>query len=146
MVKKTTYAVKGQVIEKFGFFSLLKGIIFAYLITIPFFIFFALVLTYTNFPEKYIVLAVMATTIGSILFASLVLAKNVKNKAWFNGILIGFIYMVLLYLASSIVFKDFSLDRYILTMVLIGVLSGAIGGILGAGFETKAKPRKWKRK
>jgi putative membrane protein (TIGR04086 family) len=146
MVKRTTHAVKSRVIENFGFFSLLKGTVYAYVITIPFFIFFALILTYMDFPEKYIVLAVMITTIGSILFASRMLARSIKKKAWFNGGLIGFFYMLLLYLVSSIVFKDFSLDRYVLIMVLIGVLAGAIGGILGAGFEKKTKPRKWKRK
>lgn len=146
MVKKATHAVKSRVIENFGFFPLLKGIVYAYLTAIPFFIFFAWILTYTDFPEKYIVIAVMVTTIGSILLASCMLAKSIKKKAWFNGSLIGFFYMLLLYLVSSIVFKDFSLNRYVLLMVLIGVLAGAIGGILGAGFEKKAKPRKWKRK
>ncbi len=124
----------------------MKGVIYAYIITIPFLIAFALILTYTDFPEKYIAPAVIITTIGSILFTSLTSAKNIKTKAWLNGSLIGFFYMLILYFVSSIVFKNFSLDKYVLTMVLIGVLSGAIGGILGVSFGKKTRLRKWKRK
>ena len=48
---------------------------------------------------------------------------------------IGLIYIFILYLLSSIIFKNFNVDRYVITMGIIGILTGAIGGILGINFK-----------
>ncbi|NSW89997.1 MAG: TIGR04086 family membrane protein [Firmicutes bacterium] len=146
MVRQTSQNVKSPNVKNLSLFALLKGVIFAYIITIPFFIAFALILTYTNFPEKYISSAVMVTTIASILFAGSASAKSLKSRGWLNGGFVGLFYMLILYFLSSFVFRNFLVDRYVLTMVLIGVLAGAIGGILGVNFGTRSKSRKWKRK
>jgi len=121
-----------------------KGVINAYIMTIPVFVIFALILSYTDFPIKYIPLAVLVSTVASLIYAGLKSARTTKEKGWINGCIIGFVYILLLYLLSSIVYKDFSVDRYILTMAFIAVLSGAIGGILGV--NTGAGGKKGTRK
>lgn len=126
-------------------FAILKGTIFGYGAIIPFFITFALILTYTKFPEKYISLAVMITSIISIMYAGSVSAKGFDSKGWLQGGFTGLFYMLILYLASSVIFKKYTLDRTVLTNGLIGILSGITGGIIGTNTKSK-KRRKIKQK
>ncbi len=139
MVRQISQNLKAPARQNSIFIALMKGIIYGYVITVPIFIAFALVLTYTKFPEKYISLVVLVTTIVSVVFAGSTSAKGSKDKGWLLGSVVGLLYMLILYFLSSIVFKNFSIDRYILTNSLIGILSGAIGGIIG--LSTKSKPR-----
>lgn len=139
MIRQTSQSLNTPTSKNSKFIALFKGVIYGYIITIPIFIFFALILTYTKFPEKYISLVVIFTTIISAIFAGSASAKDLKSKGWLYGSIVGLLYMFILYLISGIVYKNFSLDRYILTNVLIGILSGAIGGIIG--MNTKLKPR-----
>lgn len=117
--------------------SILKGIGIAYLITLPLFLIFALVLCATSFPEKFITPAVVITTIISLLAAGSVATRNLKSRGWLNGAIVGFLYMLILYIIGSIVCKNFRLTGYVWTMLLIGILTGAIGGILGINLHTK---------
>lgn len=117
-----------------------RGIVISYLVTIPTFIVFSLILTYTDFPEKLISPAVVITTVISIFTAGSSVTRSVKSRGWLNGGVVGLIYMIVLYFFSSLVLGSFGIDRYALTMILIGVLTGAIGGIVGVNMKT-GRPR-----
>ena len=126
-----TPGLKKQLDEHVNFLRVMKGLIISFLITLPCFLGFALFLTYTDFPEKYIFIAVLITTIVSVLTASAYSTKNVKSKGWINGCAVGVLYVAVLYLASSIVFMNFAVDVQVLLTVIIGAIVGCLGGIFG---------------
>lgn len=129
---------KEQTSGNITIFSVFKGLVVAYLISIPAFVLFALILVNTDFPDKYKTIAVIITTIVSILAAGMTATKGTKSRGWANGSIVGLIYMLVLYILSSIVYNNFSVDRYVITMTVIGVLTGAIGGIAGINLKTGA--------
>lgn len=118
---------------------LLKGLLASYIVTIPAFLLFALILANLDFPQRLITPVVVVITVISVLTAGAVSTRGVRSKGWLNGSIVGLVYMVILYLFSSIVYKNFALDRNVLTMAVIGVLSGAIGGIVS--INTKKNPK-----
>lgn len=138
MIKQKSQVGSSNATEGMTLKTLFKGILLSYIITIPVFIIFSVILTYIDFPEKLINPVVLVTTIFSILIAGISVTKNAKDKGWLNGGFVGFVYMFLLYLFSSIVFKNFKIDRYVTTMIIIGVLTGCIGGILGINMRSAA--------
>lgn len=111
--------------------AILKGLIVSYIITIPAFFIFVLILSRIDSCADLISPVVLITTIISVLAAGTVSAKALKSKGWINGALVGLCYMVVLYFLGSIIYMNFSITRYVMTMFLIGILSGAVGGILG---------------
>ncbi|MDP4180242.1 MAG: TIGR04086 family membrane protein [Bacillota bacterium] len=141
MGKINRQSLKETYNEHITLFSIIKGLVISFLITVPFFALLAFVLTYTRFPEKYISSSVIITTVISILIAGSTATRKVRNKGWLNGAAVGLIYMMTLYLLSSLVFKDFSVTRHTFTMLLIGVLSGSIGGILGINLRQSGRGR-----
>ncbi|MDF2984585.1 MAG: putative rane protein family/integral rane protein family [Eubacterium sp.] len=126
-----TSGLKKQLDEHVNFIRVLKGLIISFLITLPCFLGFALFLTYTDFPEKHTFIAVLITTVISVLTASAYSTKNVRSKGWMNGCAVGVLYVAILYLASSIIFMNFAVNVQVLLTVVIGAIVGCLGGIFG---------------
>lgn len=130
MAAQTT-GLKKSLNEHVNLIRVIKGLILSFLITLPCFLAFALFLTYTDFPEKYTFIAVLITTVISVLTASAYSTKNVKSKGWMNGCFVGILYVAILYLASSIVFMNFAIDMQVFLTAVIGAIVGCLGGIFG---------------
>ena len=126
-----TPGLKKSLDEHVNLMRVVKGLILSLLITLPCFLAFALFLTYSDFPEKYTYIAVLITTIISVLAASAYSTKNVKSKGWINGCFVGLLYVAILYLASSLVFMNFAVDVQVLLTFIIGAIVGCLGGIFG---------------
>ena len=139
MLKKSNQLSKPAVNESMSLVAVLKGILVGYIITIPAFMLFALILANTDFPQKLITPAVVITTIISVLTAGAISTRGLKNRGWLNGSIVGFIYMLILYLLSSLIYRNFAIDKYVITMTVIGILTGAIGGIIGINIKNGTK-------
>lgn len=140
-MKQPSQSIKEGISERLNLAAIFKGILVSYMITFPIFAVFAYALTYTSFPEKFVSPLVVFGTILSIMTAGAVATRKMKSKGWLNGGVVGLIYMLILYLFSSIVFKNFSIDRYVAVLMIIGLLTGCIGGIIGINFKTKSRSR-----
>ncbi len=139
MPARKNTGIKQEEFEGLNPLLLLKGLIASYIITIPAFLLFALILSNVDFPQRLVTPVVVIITVISVLTAGAVSTRGVRSRGWLNGSIVGLVYMVILYLFSSIVYKNFALDRNVLTMAVIGVLSGAIGGIVS--INTKKSPK-----
>ncbi|NLD47561.1 MAG: TIGR04086 family membrane protein [Clostridiaceae bacterium] len=138
MINKSQ-AARNIINEHANIVTVAKGILISYLITIPIFALFAYILTFVDFPEKYMSTAVIITTLLSMIIAGWTAAKNMKSRGWLNGAVIGVIYMGVLFLLSSLAFRNFSIDRHVAMMLIIGILSGSIGGILGVNLTSQPR-------
>lgn len=141
-MSQATHELKETLGRSNNIVVLVKGLLISYFITLPIFIMFAFILTYTDFPEKYISPAVVITTVVSVLIAGSTMSKNARSKGWLNGAVIGAVYMVLLYLISSMTFGNFEVNRYVVTMLVIGIVTGTIGGILGINIKSTVKSKR----
>ncbi len=100
-------------------------------ITIIGLIIFASLLTYTSMAETTIPTVTIVITVISILIGSSLCMSTVKRNGIINGSIIGLIYIITIYLVSSLIEKDFSLNIYSIVMTIGSVLAGALGGIIG---------------
>jgi putative membrane protein (TIGR04086 family) len=120
----------------------LKGLIIAFMITIPTFFVIAIFLTYSELPEKYIDITVAATTFISIPLGAFAATRGSKKSGTVSGALIGLLYMIILYILMGIIQKDFSIPPALIRTVLISVALGAAGGLTGVNMRRKSKGRK----
>lgn len=101
------------------------------LITIVFLLVFSILLTYTNISENTIPAITIIITAISIFIGSTMATSNLKKNGIINGAMVGLIYILVIYLLSSIIEKDFSLNIHSIIMIISSVLAGGIGGIIG---------------
>lgn len=141
MINKTGQTAKNIINDHGNIVSMVKGIAVAYLVTIPMFVIFAFFLANMDFPEKFAPSAVIITTLVSIIVAGWTSTRKIKSKGWLNGGIIGFMYMGILFLVSSLVYRDYTITRHVIIMLIIGVIIGAIGGILGINLRREPRVR-----
>ena len=111
--------------------KILKGSIISMLITIIALLIFASLLTYTSMSEATIPAVIIVISIISILIGSTICMAKVKKNGIVNGALIGLIYIMLIYLLSSIIQGNFAINIYSIIMIIGSTLAGAVGGIIG---------------
>ena len=114
-----------------GIVIILKGTLISIIATIVLLMIFATVLTYSNINENSMPTVIIVVTALCILVGSQITTSKIKRNGIVNGALVGAIYILALYLISSIISKDFSLNIYSIIMMATSILIGGIGGIIG---------------
>lgn len=114
------------------FIKILKGVGISFAFTLISLTIFSALLTYTSLSESLIQPVVISVTGISILAGSFFATRKVGKNGIIKGIAVGLIYIFLIYLISSVVNGgSFALTMSSVIMILIGILCGAIGGIIG---------------
>ena len=117
--------------DRNGIRKILIRSILSIFITLIGLICFSILLTYTQIQEGLIPTVTIIITAVSILIGSTISTGNLKKNGIINGTIIGLIYILTIYILSSIIEKDFSLNMYSIIMIIISSIFGAIGGIIG---------------
>lgn len=117
--------------------TILKGTGIAIMITLALLLLFSLLLAFTNISEDLMSPVIIAITAVSIILGSAMATLHIKKNGILNGGVIGIIYMLVIYLLSSIVSSNFGLGTYAVIMIITGIISGMIGGIIGVNIKIK---------
>lgn len=120
-----------------NFINILKGLGIAFIITFIFLLILSIVLTYTNVSENIINPTIIIITALSILIGSTISNIKIKKNGLINGAIIGGVYIILLYLFSSIFRMEFSLTLQSVIMMITGAIFGILGGIIGVNVSSK---------
>lgn len=117
--------------------NIIKGCTLAIVLSIILLTIFALLLTYTAISETTIIPVVLMITGVSILTGSTISSRKIKKNGLIYGGIVGFIYVFILYLASSLCLTGFSLSTNSFIMLAVGIITGIIGGIIGVNISVK---------
>lgn len=123
--------------QKGNILKIFKGSILAIIITLVLLLITAIVLTYSNIPEKIVPLTIIIIASISILIGSIISTNNIKKMGLLNGALVGAIYMVTIYLLSSILVTGFSFNIKSILMLIFAIIAGMLGGIIGVNIYKK---------
>lgn len=118
-------------VERSNIKIIAKGGLISIVITIIALMIFAVMLSSTSISETTIPTVIIIITAVSILIGSSLSMTKIKKNGIVNGALIGLIYIIFIYLLSSIVEKDFSMNLYSIVMIIGSIFAGAVGGIIG---------------
>lgn len=111
--------------------NIAKGVGTALITTFVLLIIFSVILTYTNIEEKVINPVIMLITAISILIGSSLANIKIKKNGLLNGGIVGGIYILTIYLISSILNWKFSLNIQSIIMIATAIIFGVLGGIIG---------------
>ncbi len=114
-----------------SFIKILKGSVISIIISMILLSLFAILLTYTNINENTMPTVIIIITAFSILIGSQISTRSIKKNGIVNGILVGVIYVAFIYLLSSIVSKNFSMNNNSIIMIATSIAIGGLGGIIG---------------
>lgn len=116
---------KGKII-----FSL-KSLLLAYMITVILILVFSLLLTFTSLSESRIPLLNTIVMIVSIASGSIYGARNIKEKGFIVGGIIGIVYYLILILLNFLFLNSVVFDMFSITKLVLASIIGVIGGMIG---------------
>lgn len=116
--------------------SITKGIIVSYIITIVLIIVFSFILVKTNISEQSTNTVIIIISSVSILIGTSISTIKLKKHGIINGIIISSIYMLILYIFSSILNQNFLININTILMLSIGIILGIFGGIIGVNIKS----------
>ena len=117
-----------QISENKNLISIIKGVTISLIATFILLIIFAAILTYTNIQENTIAPVVIIITAVSLLIGSTIGNRKIQKNGLLNGAMVGLIYILFLYLISSILNGNFSLNIASIIMIIVSIFFGILGG------------------
>lgn len=114
---------------------ILKGSIIALILTIIMLTIYAAILSYTNISEDSMTLVILVIAGLSIIIGSSITNIKLKRKGIINGALIGLIYILIIYILSSVITGVFNLNSNSIIMIIVSIVTGMIGGIIGVNMK-----------
>ena len=116
-------------------FRIFKGSLISIIFTLVLLFVFSIILTYSNISESAISPVIIVISAISILIGSSISTMKIKKNGLINGALVGLIYMLFIYLISSIINTGFALNLNSVIMILSGVIAGVVGGVVGVNIK-----------
>lgn len=115
--------------------KIIKGSIIAIILSVILLTIYALLLSYTTISESTMIPVIITITGISILVGSSISSMHIKKQGMVNGALVGLIYMLTLYILSSILLSSFEINLKSIIMIGVGILAGMIGGVIGVNMK-----------
>ena len=114
---------------------ILKGLGYAYILTLVALLIYNLVLTFTSLSGNTIAIMSSVITTLSAAVGGFYTSKHMSEKGLVYGLLVGLMYIVCLTIVVFLAKENFMWDINILYKVLLVSLAGGVGGVLGVNFK-----------
>jgi putative membrane protein (TIGR04086 family) len=128
------YDLKTEASENPRLISLVSGVLVGYAITCIIFLAYSMLITYTSLSEDNMSLVVAGVTLVSVIVAGFDAARGADNKGWLWGILAGLVYAVILLIIMALVLRGLTFDSHIVTILVLSIAGGGLGGVIGINF------------
>lgn len=122
-----------------GLLTVLKSVVISLVVTAAALFALALIYAISDIPEGIEKTMVTAISLFAVFFASLFTSKKLRRQGLLNGMMVGFLYMLILYLTGFLAFGFPGISKGIVATLLMGMLAGAVGGIIGVNVRIKRK-------
>lgn len=123
--------------EDGNFVRIIKGSLLSIIVTTVCLIIFSIILAYTNIPESTMVPVITIITAISILVGSIISVSKIEKKGILNGAFVGLIYILIIYVTSSIVKGNFGININSVILIVSAIVAGMLGGIIGVNIKNR---------
>ena len=122
----------------------IKSAVVGFVLTLLLFLLFSFLIYTSLLPEESTKGIVMVVTIFSAFSAGFLTSKNVPRYGLLNGMVSGLIYFFILLLSNMLILAEFRLSGNLFLILLVVLLSSALGGIVGINVRANRRSRRRK--
>ena len=126
-----------NIFNKKNLVNIAKGSAISLAISCIFLIAFASILAYTNVSENTIKPVLYIILGMSVMIGSIISTKYIRKNGFLNGALVGCAYIIIMYVISSIYTSTITVSKNCIIVILLGCITGVIGGIIGVNINKK---------
>lgn len=111
--------------------GIVRGSLFAFIITLLFIIVFALLSYFGNPDERVVTVGVYAGVVIGVFVGSLAVAKASENKILLHSLIVSVIYLAILVAVSALINRELHFNTHFLTLTAGIIISGLLGAVVG---------------
>ncbi|MCL2699192.1 MAG: TIGR04086 family membrane protein [Defluviitaleaceae bacterium] len=115
--------------------AVVSGVLIGYAITCIVFLGYAMLITYSNFTGQGLPLVVTVTSLAAVLIAGFDAARGAESRGWLWGLIAGFVYILILICIGAWVNNSFQADLRTITLFVLALAGGGLGGMFGINFK-----------
>lgn len=115
--------------------KIIKGSTVAIIITLLGLLIYSVILASTEIGENTINYVVIGISALSILIGSIISVSKIAKNGMLNGAIVGGIYIVIIYLLSSIINLNFDINSYSIILISFSMVAGMLGGVIGVNIK-----------
>lgn len=115
--------------------KIIKGSTVAIIITLLGLIIYSVILASTGIGENTINYVVIGISALSILIGSIISVSKIAKKGMLNGAIVGGVYIVIIYLLSSIINLNFDINSNSIILIAFSMVAGMLGGVIGVNIK-----------
>lgn len=108
-----------------------KGLIKSFLFTIICVIIFSIITFFVPVSEGFRNIFILVITLLSVMYGSIYASKKTGHKGWLVGLILAFIYIIIVYLISGLVGRGLSLQFKDFLRIILALFVGLLSGMLG---------------
>ena len=110
--------------------KIIKGSTVAIIITLLGLLIYSVILASTEIGENTINYVVIGISALSILIGSIISVSKIAKNGMLNGAIVGGIYIVIIYLLSSIINLNFDINSNSIILIFFSMVAGMLGGVI----------------
>ena len=115
--------------------KIIKGSTVAIIITLLGLLIYSVILASTEIGENTINYVFIGISALSILIGSIISVSKIAKNGMLNGAIVGGIYIVILYLLSSIINLNFDINSNSIILIFFSMVAGMLGGVIGVNIK-----------
>lgn len=115
--------------------KIIKGSTVAIIITLLGLLIYSVILASTEIGENTINYVVIGISVLSILIGSIISVSKIAKKGMLNGAIVGGVYIVIIYLLSSIINLNFDINSNSIILIAFSMVAGMLGGVIGVNIK-----------
>ncbi|NLN14007.1 MAG: TIGR04086 family membrane protein [Tissierellia bacterium] len=119
--------MKGKVNLNYCF----KGLGISFILTFILLLVVTLLLRFSSIREVHMSLMNNFVLTISIVLASAMVGRRVKEMGWLNGAVVGFLYYLVILLINLVFNRPFNFNLFLVFKLLTSTILGVIGGMIG---------------
>ena len=122
-----------------GILFMLKTVLVSYGLSIILLFFASLIATFQAFSDQAISISANLVTAIGVFFCGFMSGRHFSSKGLVFGAICGIIYSGLLCIIGNLVSQSISFGLSAVTALIIGLICGAVGGIVGINTRRKRR-------
>lgn len=107
-----------------------EGVIRSFVLTLIFILILAIAIAFTSVSAKFLSVYYLLMSIISIMYGTIYAVRKVKSKGWVIGIIVAFLYMIILLIYTIASSGIGAVNSHHLYKFILALIVGALSGML----------------
>lgn len=108
-----------------------EGVIRSFFLTLSLLLIYAVITSFVDTNAKFDSIYKVVITALGVMYGSIYAARKINRRGWLIGLIIGLLYMIVIYLVSVLSGRGLMLSNFSILRIVLAIVVGTLSGMLG---------------